>query len=110
MAVDTASKMNASGELKPSMSPTERYEAVGKKVIARYEELTNQSVRGSSKVESGKGGDAGGGAATGGKGYSSLPPEAKAACESFAKDLVGKGKTFETIKAWRDKYAADFFA
>lgn len=108
MAVDMAGKMNASGELKPSMSPMERYEAVGKKVIARYEELTNQQVRATSKVEGGKGNDGGG--SGGGKGYSALPAEAKAACERFAKDVVGKGKTYPDMKTWRDKYAADYFA
>lgn len=85
----------------------ERYEAVGKKVIARYEELTGQQARGTSKVESGRTSDTGG--ATAGKSFSSLPPEAKAACASFAKDLVGKGKTYAKLEDWQKKYAADYY-
>jgi hypothetical protein len=107
MAVDMAGKMNASGELKATMTPMERYEAVGKKVIARYEELTGQQARGTSKVESGRTSDTGG--ATTGKSFSSLPPEAKAACASFAKDLVGKGKTYAKLEDWQKKYAADYY-
>ena len=110
MAVDTAAKMNASGELKPSMPAAERFEAVGRKVIARYEELTNQSVRSTSRVESGKGNSGEGSQGNGGKSYANLPAEAKAACASFARDLVGKGKTYPDLKSWQAKYAADYFA
>jgi hypothetical protein len=62
------------------------------------------------RVESGSRPTGGSGSANG-KSYADLPPEAKAACEKFAKNdiSIGKGKTFETIEAWRSYYAQTFF-
>jgi len=108
IAVDVASKMNRSGELKPSMSPMERYEAVGRRTIERYEKLTGQQQQ-TSKVEGGGGGDRGAGSNGAGKSFANLPADAKAACASFAKDLVGPGKTYKDLKSWQAKYAADYF-
>jgi hypothetical protein len=64
------------------------------------------------KTESGSRSSATGGGSSNGKGYAELPPEAKAACEKFAKNdiSIGKGKTFETIEAWRAYYAQTFYA
>lgn len=45
-----------------------------------------------------------------GKGYSSLPAEAKAACDSFEKQLVGEKRLYKTVDAWRKKYADDYFS
>lgn len=109
IAVDEAAKMNRSGELTPSMPAKERFEAVGRKTIARYEKLTGQQQQ-TSKVEGGRGNDGGGSQGSGGKSYANLPADAKAACASFARDLVGKGKTYPDLKSWQAKYAADYFA
>lgn len=58
------------------------------------------------------GGPTGGGGSTrsNGKGYESMPAEARAACDSFEKQLVGEKRIYKTVDAWRAKYAADFFS
>ena len=57
-------------------------------------------------------GQGGGGSSSSGKSYADLPTEAKAACEKFAqRDIsIGKGKTFETLDAWRTHYATEYFS
>lgn len=45
----------------------------------------------------------------GGRTYADLPKDAKEACDSFSRQLVGKGRKYETIDAWRKKYATDYF-
>jgi hypothetical protein len=44
-----------------------------------------------------------------GKGFASLPKEAKDACDADAKKFVGKGKKYETQDAWRARYAQIYF-
>lgn len=58
------------------------------------------------------GGPTGGNGSTrsNGKGYDSMPAEAKAACDSFEKQLVGEKRLYKTIADWRKKYAADYFS
>lgn len=64
-----------------------------------------------SRVEGGAGNGtgAGGNGATRGKGYSSLPADAKAACDKQASRLVGEGRAYKTIDEWRKAYAAKYF-
>jgi len=38
-------------------------------------------------------------------GYSSMPAEARAACDADAKRFVGEGKKYKTIADWRTRYA-----
>jgi len=45
----------------------------------------------------------------GGKGYDSLPAEAKAACDRMTSKLVGPNKVFKTQSDWRKQYASDYF-
>jgi len=42
--------------------------------------------------------------------YDNLPAEAKAACDQQAKKLVGPGRAFKDVAAWRAQYAQTFFA
>lgn len=51
----------------------------------------------------------GGGSNGGGKGYAELPADAKEACEKQAKRLVGKGRAFADLNAWRKHYAEVYF-
>lgn len=51
-------------------------------------------------------GDKGGG---GKKSYADLPADAKAACDSDEKKLVGKNKAFKDQAAWRAHYVEQFF-
>ena len=50
---------------------------------------------------------AGGGGGTT-KTYADLPPEAKQACENFAKKLVGPGRAYKTVEEWRKAYVARY--
>lgn len=45
-----------------------------------------------------------------GKSYADMPAEAKAACDKFAKQLVGSNRAYKDMDSWRKKYAEDFFA
>lgn len=63
--------------------------------------------RTSNKVE---GNTSTGGSRGTGKGYADMPAEARAACDKFARTLVGPGKAYKDIAEWRAKYASDFFS
>lgn len=43
-------------------------------------------------------------------GYADLPADAKAACDSQAKLLVGPGRAFKNADEWRANYAATYFS
>lgn len=58
------------------------------------------------KVSSGR--PSGGGGS--GKSYSDLPPEAKQACDSQAKKLVGPDRAHKDMASWRASYARQYFA
>lgn len=60
----------------------------------------------SSKVEGGGSTPSRGGSR---KGYNDMPADAKAACDRFARTLVGEGKAYKTVDEWRSKYASEFF-
>jgi hypothetical protein len=71
-----------------------------------------------SKVESGgAGGNGGNGSSNGGSGgaggsgksYSELPADAKAACERQSAWVVGEGRAFKDINAWRKHYTQTYF-
>lgn len=63
-----------------------------------------------SKVEGARSsGNGGGSRGSGGKSFSALPAEAKAACDADAKQFVGKGKRYETLDAWRKRYTEIYF-
>lgn len=67
---------------------------------------------GGSKVESGGGGGGGGGdtmRTANGKSYNDLPQDAKQACERQAKLVVGEGRAFKDITAWRKHYTTMYF-
>lgn len=80
---------------------------VADRVDAEIAKLSGNPPR-NPKVE---GGGATGTRTTGGtKSYSDLPADAKAACDAFEKDLVGKNKPYKTREEWRKKYATDHFS
>jgi hypothetical protein len=77
------------------------------KIMAVMEERTGGGQV-TSKVSGSR--PSGGGSGRAGKGYADLPAEAKAACDSQAKRLVGEGRAFKTEADWRANYAATYFA
>ena len=60
------------------------------------------------KVEASKGGSTGNGG-TRGKTYADLPADAKAACASFERDLVGPNRRYKTVAEWHTAYATQHF-
>lgn len=82
-------------------------EEVNGKVKALYPDKFRRKPSPPSPVDSGSSSSAGGGK-KGGRGYGDLPPEAKAACDKYGRDFVGKGKQYETVDAWRKKYTENY--
>lgn len=68
----------------------------------------------SSKVAQGRNGSGEGGqgsrSSSGGKGYNSLPADAKAACDADAKKFVGPNKRYKDVGEWRSQYAKLYFS
>lgn len=61
-----------------------------------------------SKVAGGRPSNGGGGG-TAERSYSDLPAEAKSACDSFARKLVGPGRAYKDTAAWQAHYTAKYF-
>lgn len=61
------------------------------------------------KVEGGRGNGDSGSSAPRGKGYASMPSDARAACDADAKRFVGEGKRYKTQAEWRTRYAELYF-
>jgi gas vesicle protein len=80
------------------------------KVTEEVEKIFNpqQQGRQQSKVEGGARGTGDGGGS--GQSYSDLPKDARDICERQATKLVGKGRAFEDIEAWRKHYTKEFFS
>lgn len=100
MAVEIANEIRETPDGK-SMSPTDFFRAVSKET----QKVFDSGQRVTTKVEGSRGGAGDNG---GGKSYSSLPADAKAACDRMASRLVGEGRAYKTIKDWRDDYAAKY--
>jgi hypothetical protein len=54
-------------------------------------------------------GTGGGGGTAGGKSFADLPADAKAACENQGRKLVGEGRAFKDMAAWRSYYTNLYF-
>lgn len=75
--------------------------------IAQEPLLSNQPR--TSKVDGGRPSGGSGEGGGGGKTYADLPPEAKAACDSQGRYLVGPGKAYKDAKEWQAFYAKTYF-
>jgi hypothetical protein len=76
----------------------------------RMEAALGQKSRAASKTDGGSGGWEGS-ASSGGKGvsgYSSLPADAKAACDAQERKFVGEGKLFKSTAEWRTYYTKTY--
>jgi len=75
------------------------------------EELTrrHQPGGGHSKVGSGRPSGEGGGGGGGSRSYDALPADAKEACDSRIKKMVGEGRAFKTPVEWQSYYAKIYF-
>jgi hypothetical protein len=80
------------------------------KVAAEVDkELGVQQPRGD-KVEGARNGGDGAPRGSNGKGYASLPADAKQACDAEARRFAGEGKKYKTVNDWRARYAEIYFA
>lgn len=82
------------------------FDEVGKQVRARFEGASPRT----SKVEPGGAGNSGGSGGEAGRRYADLPADAKEACTRQATRLVGEGRAFKTMDAWRAHYTKIYFA
>ena len=73
------------------------------KVSVEIEKELGSSTPRGDKVEGARGSDGGG--ASNKQGYSSMPSDARAACDADAKRFVGEGKKYKTMADWRSRYA-----
>lgn len=79
-------------------------------VAAGVAEVFGEGEPPASKVEGARGSGAGGGGpARGGKGYASLPADARAACDADTKNFVGEGKRYKTAAEWQKRFAELYF-
>lgn len=76
------------------------------------EELARRHTPGGGYAKVGGGrpsGEGGGGGGGGGSGFDSLPPEAKEACRSRERKMVGEGRAFKDTASWQQYYAKVYF-
>jgi len=80
------------------------------KVSEEMEKTLPPKERPADKVDGGRNGS-GDEASRGarGKSYASLPADAKAACDSDARNFVGPGKKYKTSAEWQSRYAELYF-
>lgn len=70
---------------------------------------TNERRNGTSRVEGGVRGTSQGGGSSGGKTFSDLPADARAACQTLSARLVGPNKKYKDMASWQAAYAAEYF-
>lgn len=108
-SVEISRQMALRGEITEAMPYRERLDRISAATKARFHFGENERRVQPSRVE---GSRASGGSNSGGaRGYSDLPPEAKAACDrpELVNRLVGEGKKFKDIRSWRESYANKYF-
>jgi len=87
------------------------------RIVSEVNKIFSPQQRGSSKVEGGVGGGTSNGSGSGsdsrdaasGKAYADLPADAKAACDRQANWVVGEGRAFKDVAAWRKHYVTVYF-
>jgi hypothetical protein len=104
----TAMALAIAGELREAGEIAQGREFYDKVKVEMDKELgTTQEPR-SDKVEGGRGGESGSSAPRG-KGYASMPSEARAACDLDARRFVGDGKKYKTKGEWQTRYAELYY-
>lgn len=87
----------------------------GRKFYDRITEEVDAYLAPAGRPNAKVGGDAGGRQPGGGPGkrsrsYADLPEDARLACETFAKKLVGPGRAYKDMAAWQAQYTTSYFA
>lgn len=95
----------------PGLKGRAYLDEITRRTNAEVARLTGGRAAPARKVEGGKGGAGGSAGGNGaGKSYADLPADAKAACSSFTRDLVGPNKRHKTEAEWQKAYATQYFA
>jgi hypothetical protein len=102
LALGIATRLRKEGD---KSEGREFFDKVSKEVARRYRE--DDAEPPVDKVEGARQSGEGGGSR--GKGYNSLPADAKAACDADIKRFVGEGKKYKTAAEWRSQFAALYF-
>jgi hypothetical protein len=105
-------QMIAKGEITAEMTPQSRWQKVADATKKRLGIVDNPRREAPSRVEGSRpSGEGSSDRSGGGKGFSDLPQQAKDACDRQAKDsrLVGPGKRYKDVAAYRAYYVGKFF-
>lgn len=105
-SIEISKQMAASGKL-DGLSNAARFAAIAKATKERFH--VDETPPRSSKVEGSKGGSTQQSDNSEERGYNDLPADVKQGAEDFEKRLVGKGKAYPDLKAYRDYYAAEYY-
>ena len=79
------------------------------KITEEVEAYLAPTGREVSKVAGGRPSGGKGGGTTVVRSYDDLPADAKAACDTYSRKLVGPGRAFKSAEAWQTHYAAKYF-
>lgn len=104
IATDVSAQLRASGDVSVGREFMDKVAVATAKEVARL-----GGGRATTKVESSKGGSTTDGGNGKGKSYADLPADAKAACDSYTRDLVGPNRRYKTTDEWRKSYAEQHF-
>ena len=102
LALAVAQEMREAGDTRQGRT---FYEAVTVEVESVLGD--KKSAPSGDKVEGGRNGEENPGPR--GKGFASLPTDARAACDADARKFVGPGKRYKTQAEWRSRYAEIYF-
>lgn len=104
-SIEISKQLAASGKL-DGLSNAKRFAEIARVTKERFH--VDEPPTRTSRVEGGTGG--GGRNDSGGeKSYNDLPSDVKDGAARFEKRLVGKGKAYPDLKAYRDYYAAEYY-
>jgi hypothetical protein len=107
---DERKTMKAMGIAQVLRSDPENEALQGRAFFDRVkEELEGRSSPRADKVSGGRPTGAGGGSGGGSKAFADMPSDAKEACDRQGKKLVGEGRAFKDMAAWRSYYANLYF-
>lgn len=93
------------------LTAARRYEVIAEQIKERFGETEAAPRKQNGKYDSGGGSPREGrrsGNSGNGKSYNDLPADAKAACDTFSRTLVGPNKAYKTKEDWQKKYAEDY--
>jgi len=104
IAYDITARLRSEGDKTVGRTFLDKVAVETSKEVAR---LGGGRPRG--KVEASRSSGSAGGGGVNGKTYADLPADAKQACDSYERDLVGPDRRYKTADEWRQSYTKQFF-